>query len=88
MCTSYSIVIIYCWTSDVCLSRICDLFGLQLGVRSEKQIARAQLFSIIYRDIEKRRTKLWQLDNISNPLPTFREKTISQFGGGHAIHGQ
>lgn len=76
------------WTSDVCLSKICDLFGLQLGVRSEKQIARAQLFSIIYRNIEKRRTKLWQLDNISKPLLTFKEDTISQFGGGNEIHDQ
>jgi hypothetical protein len=88
MNNSYPIMIVYGRTSDIRLSRICDLFGFQLRVRGEKQVARAQLLCIIYCNIKKRRTKLWQLDNISNPLPKFKEITILQFGGVHAIRGQ
>jgi hypothetical protein len=80
-------MIIYCWTGNVCLSRIGDLFGLQLGVRSEKQIARAQLFRVVYCNVKKRRSKLWQLDEINDFLSSSHGNKVLQSAGESAIHG-
>jgi hypothetical protein len=88
MSNSYSSVVVYGWTGDVRLSRICDLLGLQLGVRGEKHIARAQLFRIMYRNIKKRRAKLWQLTRVSKSSPAFEGNRILPSGGGCVNHGQ
>lgn len=65
MSSSYSSMVINHRSSDIRLSRIYNLSGFQLRIRSDKKKARAQPLRVIDRDIQKRWSKLWQLNKVS-----------------------